>query len=371
MESPCDNVLDLAINEDVLSEEDMDYTQPQYSRREVNDAGVVLTRFMRDSIGEPREINHATDVVINFRAAHAFPLNTIITGLRGRANTLDGESIIAQRLKRLSSIWVKLDIFKTMKLWDMQDIGGCRAVVNSLDGVKRIVEAYKSSRIRHKPAGEKDYIKEPKDTGYRSMHLIYRYISDRNEIYNGLKVEIQIRTPLQHAWATTVETVDAFTQQALKSSRGKPEWERFFQLMGTQMALIEGTPPVPETPTDRRELRQELIECEKSLKVISSLAGFATALRITTRPTAKDLSTDYYLLSLDNISERLNITGYKRGKLMQASKAYARKESQIRNQKGKDAVLVSVGSIRNLQRAYPNYFADTSMFVEELKKALQ
>lgn len=349
----------------------MAWTEPQYSRREVNEAGAYLLRFMRDSSVGPEKLEHALHVLDNFRASHAFPLNTIQINLRDRANVLDRASIVAQRLKRLSSIWVKLDRFKMMRLWDMQDIGGCRAVVRNLDVVQRLVESYKSSSIRHRLTHEDDYIKEPRDSGYRSRHLIYRYVSDRNEIYNGLKVEIQIRTPLQHAWATTVETVDAFTKQALKSSRGRPEWERFFQLMGTEMAFREDTPPVLNTPTDGKELRKELKECADELNVVASLAGFATALKVTERASAKKTDADYFLLSLDNINERLSVTGYKRKELRQASKAYANKEKQIRDKSGTDAVLVSVNSIRNLRRAYPNYFADTRIFVAELKKALK
>jgi len=234
-----------------------------------------------------------------------------------------------------------------------------------------LVDAYKSSRIRHRLSHEDDYIQQPRDSGYRSRHLVYRYISDRNEVYNGLKVEIQIRTPIQHAWATAVETVDAFTQQALKSSRGQKDWERFFQLMGTEMAFREDTPPVPGTPDDRRKLRQELRKCESELQVMTSLAGFTTALRVTKYASAKDRNADYFLLSLDNVAKHLSLTGYNRGELKQASKAYARKEKQIRDKKGTDAVLVSVDSIRNLRRAYPNYFADTRRFVEELKEALK
>ncbi len=349
----------------------MAWTEPQYSRREVNEAGAYLLRFMRDFSGEPEKLEHAFDVLNNFRAAHAFPLNTIQINLRDRANTLDKESIVAQRLKRLSSIWAKLDRFRMMRLSQMQDIGGCRAIVHNLDDVQRLVESYESSRIRHELAHEVDYIQEPRDSGYRGRHLIYRYVSDRNKIYNGLKVEIQIRTSLQHAWATAVETVDAFTKQALKSSRGKPEWERFFQLMGTQMAFREDTPPVPNTPTDRRELRKELRECADELNVVASLDGFRTTLKVTKRATAKKIGADYFLISLDNTKKHLSITGYKRVDLRQAYKAYANKEKQIRDKRGEDAVLVSVDSILNLQRAYPNYFADTTLFVKELREALR
>jgi ppGpp synthetase/RelA/SpoT-type nucleotidyltranferase len=362
------NALDLDNSEDILSKEDMEWTKPKYSRREVNWAGSYL---VHDTSFSQKKFDRAVIIIDNFRAAHAFPLNTLQLFLRKHVKAIDGQSIIAQRLKRFSSIFAKLERFEKMELWDMQDIGGCRAVVQSLNNVQQLVDDFKSSEIRHKLSHEDDYIQQPRDSGYRSRHLVYRYISDRNEIYNGLKVEIQIRTPLQHAWATTVETVDAFTQQALKSSRGRKDWERFFQLMGAHMAFREGTPPVPGTPTSRQELRRELSECNKELQVATRLAGFTTVLRVTQRASAKDKDADYFLLSLDNVKERLTVTGYNRRELTQASKAYARREKQIRDKKGTDAVLVSVDSIRNLRQAYPNYFADTRNFVKELEEALK
>jgi ppGpp synthetase/RelA/SpoT-type nucleotidyltranferase len=368
-ELPHNSVFDLDVIEDVLFEEDMEWAKPQHSRKEVNWAGSCL--FSVAETLDEREFEHALDIVYNFRLAHAFPLNTIQNRLRIHAKRIDRKSIVAQRLKRFSSILAKLERFPTMELWDMQDIGGCRAVVKNLDCIEQLVEAFKSSSIRHKLVHEDNYVKEPRDSGYRSRHLIYRYTSDWNKIYNELKIEIQIRTPLQHAWATTVETVDAFTQQALKSSVGSKDWERFFQLMGTEMAFSEGTPAVPNTPTDRQELRQELKKWADKLQVITKLTGFATALQVTQRASATAKGADYFLLSLDNVMESLSITSYKRSALRQASQAYAKKEKEIRATKGKDAVLVSVDSIRNLRSAYPNYFADTGMFVEALEEALK
>jgi hypothetical protein len=257
-----------------------------------------------------------------------------------------------------------------MKLGEMQDIGGCRAVVHDLNSTKQLVEAFKVSSIRHRRTHEDNYIQNPKESGYRSWHLVYRYLSDRSEVYNGLKIEVQIRTPLQHAWATAVETVDLFTKQALKSSRGKPEWERFFQLMGTEMALHERTTPVPGTPINVSVLHDELFECEKRLKVVSSLSSFTKALRVIP-PSAREEAAGYYLLSLNNVEEELNVIGYKRSELEQASKAYVKIEKQIREKEGTDAVLVSVDSILNLSRAYPNYYADTGTFVEVLKEAIK
>jgi hypothetical protein len=165
-----------------------------------------------------------------------------------------------------------------------------------------------------------------------------------------------------------VETVDAFTQQALKSSRGQRDWERFFQLMGTEMAFREGTPAVPWTPTNQGDLLSELKSCADGLRVKASLEGFTMAFRATRAPSVR--GAEYFLLSLDTVAERLRITGYERTELQEASKDYAAIEKRIREKVAADAVLVSVDSISNLERAYPNYFADTHAFIAELERAL-
>jgi len=79
----------------------------------------------------------------------------------------------------------------------------------------------------------------------------------------------------------------------------------------------------------------------------------------------------HYLLSLDNIEGLLKITSYSHKELFRATEDYAKKEKEIRFKADNDAVLVSVKSIGDLKRAYPNYFADTSVFIKELEKVLR
>ncbi|MBI4217163.1 MAG: RelA/SpoT domain-containing protein [Chloroflexi bacterium] len=365
------NILDSDSEYELPLDVDMTWAQPQYSRREVNQAGETLLALLQGGrdVADSARWNHALDIVDNFRAAHAFPLNTIQISLRRQARIVDRNVIVAQRLKRLFSIYMKLDRFKKMQLWDMQDIGGCRAIVQTVSNVNQLTEAYKESKIRHARAHEDNYITCPRESGYRSRHLVLRYYSDRSEVFNGMKVEVQIRTHLQHSWATTVETVDAFTSQALKSSRGRRDWERFFQLMGTANALHEGTEPVPKTPTTWRELVPELRSYADTLRVKTTLEGFTTAFRETRNPSVRN--ADYYLLKLDSAAESLTISGYERKELPQAAREYADIEKQIRAGAAGDAVLVSVDSLNDLERAYPNYFADTRSFIEELEHALK
>ena len=79
----------------------------------------------------------------------------------------------------------------------MQDIAGARIIVGNMDqllDVERRIKRWRGlKRI-------KNYIDQPKPSGYRGKHFIFEK--------DGMFVEIQLRTQLQHVWATSVETID-------------------------------------------------------------------------------------------------------------------------------------------------------------------
>jgi ppGpp synthetase/RelA/SpoT-type nucleotidyltranferase len=101
-----------------------------------------------------------------------------------------------------------------------------------LENVKKLTDSYRKSRFSHILKSEKDYIVSPKPDGYRGIHLIYQYkaLERQNKAYDKLRIEIQIRTNLQHIWATAVEAVGIFTREALKSNVGNKDWLRLFAL---------------------------------------------------------------------------------------------------------------------------------------------
>lgn len=336
----------------------------------MNRAGCVLVDPTSFNLLEADE---AYQIINNWRSSHSFPLNTFQIGLRNKAKQVDDRSLVAQRLKRLSSIGAKLERFPDMKLSQMQDIAGCRAIVESVPKVNQLVRLYERSDIKHKLVHKDDYIAEPKASGYRSIHLIYKYYSDKkSKSYNDLKIEVQLRSTLQHAWATAVETVGTFIQQALKSSQGEKDWLRFFELMGTAIAMRERTAPVPETPTNRKELKQELQSYAQKLDVVNHLRIYGAALQNLEEVGAKDAY--YFLLELDPSARRVRVTGYAPGELEKASKDYMAIERNIVQHGGgvpiRDAVLVSVESVAALKRAYPNYFLDMHKFIETVSQAI-
>ena len=119
------------------------------------------------------------EIINNWRSSHNFPLNTFHVGLKRRASKIDHKCITAQRIKRISSIEHKLIRFPTMTLSQMQDIGGCRAILSSVANVKALCKAYHDSEIKHELKQSDDYIASPKVSGYRGVHFIYRYFSDK------------------------------------------------------------------------------------------------------------------------------------------------------------------------------------------------
>jgi hypothetical protein len=234
--------------------------------------------------------------------------------------------------------------------------------------VRRIVEEYKGSDLKHKLEKTNDYIEAPKKSGYRSVHLIYRYYSDRKSTYNNLQIEMQLRTLRQHAWAAAVEIVGRFTRHALKSSQGPANWLRFFTLMGTALALEERCAPVPNTPTTWKELKRELRKYAKQLDVQNHLNIYGSALQNIQEERVKD--AHYYLLELDPVRRTVKVTGYKAHEFEDASDAYASAERSAADYGG-DSVLVSAKSINELKSAYPSYFLDLTMFSREVTVALK
>ncbi len=354
----------------------MAWTKPKgYSKERINRAGDIL---ISESSSE-EEKNTAIEILDNWRAIHSYPMHVFKIRLKSKATSVDKNAFTAQRLKRVPAIINKLKRSyngrpPTMKLSQMQDIGGCRAVLANVSQVRKLYQDYYlKGDLKHKRVGEKDYVENPKQDGYRSIHIIYKYFSDKGKKeYNGLLVEIQIRSKLQHIWATAIETVDFFTRQAIKSNEGQEEWMEFFRLVSTAFAKMEGCAPVPNTPTDEKELYSQIKKKEAELNVIKKMTGWGAAIRVFEQEMkTKQKKVQFFLLELDIVGEKLNFTSYTKSQEGKAILAYAEAEKRFRGRKEYDVVLVGADTTTDLRKAYPNYFVDSGEFVENLQKIIK
>ncbi len=129
----------------------MAWAVPQYTKSQIDAAGQVLVEEVKDlATYDWGKYENALTVINNWRSSHSFPLNTFQVGLREKGRQVDSNCLVAQRIKRLSSISLKLRRFKTMKLSQMQDIGGCRAIVKNVVNVNQLLGLYQRSGIKHK-----------------------------------------------------------------------------------------------------------------------------------------------------------------------------------------------------------------------------
>lgn len=334
------------------------WKKPEYSKRQINEAGQKII----DPNITVEDFADALDVIDNWRAAHAYPMNTFAVNLKRQVSDIDG-AMVVQRLKRLDTICYKLIRYPDMNLYRMQDLGGCRVIVPTIDDVYKVKTRLEKSRIRHIPKTPKDYIEKPNsNTGYRGVHLIYKYKSEKNTDYNGLLTEIQIRTKLQHLWATAVETVGVFTDNGLKFNQGSEDWLLFFKLVSALFALEEGTPLVDGVPTDISDLLSLVEYGEKRLNAIDKMRTIGVVTQ-SVGHVAKQKKNGYYLLMLDLEKWSIDIRtfdGMEKG-LDEATAAYNEFEKTKDNKK-QDAVLVSAESYEALVDAYPNYFANIHEF---------
>ncbi len=340
----------------------MAFVKPVYTKGEINRAGDILSG---SRAATPADRDWALEVLANWRACHLYPINTFQALLRLRLKDIDGDAIVAQRLKRAASIISKLQRFQGMNLGRMQDIGGLRAVVTSVARVREVERHYRTARFRHQLISSKDYILEPKPDGYRGIHLIYRYSNPRAPEYEGLSLELQIRTRSQHAWATAVETMGTFLGQALKSGEGEESWRHFFSLASAALAAGEGSPAVPGFEgLPRNEIVMRLAQSERDLRVLTKLSGFAIA---TDRIVKTAGQGAFHLVILDSGARTVSIRPYALARLDEANRDYAAFEARATAGEPVEAVLVSAGPVDALRKAYPNYFLDTQAFVKQLR----
>jgi hypothetical protein len=189
---------------------------------------------------------------------------------------------------------------------------------------------------------------------------------------NGRFIEIQVRSHLQHIWATAVETVDAFSDQRLKSGLGQAPWKRFFVLMAEVIARKESCTSVPNVPSSDSSVVRELRRYAERLDVQGRLNTYRTVAN-TIQATGVRFP-GYFLLEYDRSNDTLRVTGFARSsaEAQAASQEYFRIEEEnvgIPNPT-RDVLLANVESIQALRIAYPNYFSDTHEFVELLRDAI-
>lgn len=177
----------------------------------------------------------ALTVIEEHRARHALPLVKVNNGLRRFCRSLEIDGEVTQRLKKVPTITDKLIRESGLDLSRMQDIGGCRVVVSDVQQL-RLLEARIRKTWRDRIKRSSDYVSEPRESGYRAVHVVVEW--------DSCLVEIQLRTPPMHAWAQLVERLSGMTRTNHKQD-GTSILQRYLAVVSRIDAFAEGLAPEP------------------------------------------------------------------------------------------------------------------------------
>lgn len=356
----------------------------KYSKKQIEKAGFDL---ISDVIENNKILMTDTmDVLTDWRDSHITALDRCEHFLKSRVKILDKTAFIAKRIKRTESIVKKLKRFNKMSLKNMQDIGGVRVVLSDNKQVNNLFNQFckqpeflgNNNAIKYK-----NYILEPKDDGYRSIHIIGKFLNDKKELKN---IEVQLRTALQHCWATSLEIIDLFTKQNLKFNEGNAEWHLFFKYVSNQFEIIENLSGFKRN--DQKMMVKEYLEYIKKEENIVSMneavhihnfvtrlifdkytietlfQQYATSLHSIDRKILEAKAKQgYVLLRLNIFNGSLSTEYFEKSQSSEASNKYSFYETTLSANKNWVVALVSSNAVGGIREAYPNYFADSKVFL--------
>lgn len=194
----------------------------------------AVSKTSVDALGERLRGGNLSDADLrqldSYRRTFADAYESVISAVRGL-----GLEPTGRPAKSTSAIVAKLRR-ATTRLSQMQDIAGCRLVVDDRhqqdQAVHSLIKLFDKAVINDR--------RETPSHGYRAVHII--------ATINNRTVEIQVRTALQHIWAEACEKVSDITGTGIKYGTGTPGLLRLFDTLSRLIAAYEDgyleSPPI-------------------------------------------------------------------------------------------------------------------------------
>lgn len=341
---------------------------PSNSKGRVNRAG--------ENLAKKKATAEDLSTIENWRASHNHILNTFQANLRRRAKLFNVRTPV-QRIKRLETIKNKLRRYPNMNLARMQDIVGCRVVFENLDELHAFRSEFNRSRFSHKRRMKKDengsdqdaydYVKHPKPSGYRGIHDVFEFRAKQGgrskaaggERWNGLNIEIQYRTKVQHAWATAVEICDNYTENHGKFSNAPSDYLLYFQVSSELLArkFEDKTSCLSDWSTT--DLVHQFHTLETDHGMLATLDGI--------QPNDENFSSERNTLLIFN-----NETGETDVLVFHNFRDAVQKYFTLERESAEeiDVVLVAADDPESVRFGFKNYFSDARDFVNYIQEAL-
>jgi ppGpp synthetase/RelA/SpoT-type nucleotidyltranferase len=163
-----------------------------------------LSNNQIDRLGERLKAGSPSDADVEMLSSYRNSFADAAKSVADTVRAISGLEVTARSLKTTLSIVAKLKREGVRQLSVMQDIGGCRVTVSNLTEQNLLTEKL---MIAFPDAKFYDRVAKPSH-GYRAKHLVAKV--------EGRRIEIQIRTTVQHQWAMLSEAFADALGQNLK-----------------------------------------------------------------------------------------------------------------------------------------------------------
>ena len=324
------------------------------SKNKVDKSGYILSESIEVDEYTYLEFEEYFD---EYRKEHLPVLTSTTLEIQDWLTSFSKGYYIAQRLKRKPQIIRKLKRL-SVRLTQLQDIGGLRIIVDTNKDVNELLSFLKNKIEQnehihiHRITDYRNHGRD--DTGYRALHVILSV--------NGYKLELQIRSKIQHYWAEGIERTSIIYGYYLKESEGSNTVLEYFKNLAKIFSEIEaGREPSSSqkiTLDGARDTARRVIE-ESDKKNILNAHVDEGVIKTLVEKENKNRNQDKFnnwILILD-----WNTGCFVDWKVIsrnpdEAIKSYVETENLYPNHEGFEVVMIGSSDISTVRETHRHYF---------------
>jgi ppGpp synthetase/RelA/SpoT-type nucleotidyltranferase len=330
----------------------MSTLERQLSNTSIDKAGRILAQT---DVPDLAKFEQAENQLNMFRQAHLGPLTEFTLQLQQWLSTYGGDYYVAQRLKRKPQIIRKLRRL-SVRLTQLQDIGGARIVVKTNKDVDRLYQHLKfqlESQELTTEVRKSDYrVKGRDESGYRALHVIIKR--------NGRLLELQLRSEAQHYWAEQIERASIIYGYHLKEQEGDESVIEYFHALSDVFYEIEsGREPTTnqKLQLDRARQRAEMIIRQSDRKNVFNSSVNEGAVKAMIAQNGPDgPSIRNWIIVFDwNTGSFIAWNSVSRNP-DEAMKVYVKQEQTFPADQGYEVVMVGSSDATMIRHTHSHYF---------------
>lgn len=322
------------------------------SKSKIDKAGIILSDTKRDYDELSLELDYIFE---EYRKDHLNPLTSLTLEMQKWLQVYGGEYYIAQRLKRRPQILRKMRRL-SVRLTQLQDIGGCRIIVNKNEDVDRLI-SFISERLSasesFKVIRRTDYRDLGRDdSGYRAYHIVLEVL--------GRRVELQLRSRIQHYWSESIERTSVIYGKRLKEGEGDPEVINYFKMFSDGLHSIESGFGISKEfeieLQKRRQLAEAIISSAISPEALGGHVNSDIVKTMADREGQNQGSLNNWILVFDWSDGNFVLWDVVGRSADEAVQAYARYEREFPEEDKYEVILIGTSNISTVPNTHSHYF---------------